>query len=200
MSRIRPLLVETPDRLTGERIVVRPYRDGDTQALHDAVAESREHIHRWVYWYPSHQTLDDTREYIRQAQVNGLQRTRFDLGIFEPQSERVLGEVILKVHSWDIPSFSIGYWLRRTAEGRGYAGEAAALLTDFAFRRLSAQRVAIECDTRNVRSAAVAVRLGYLLEGTLRHHSLDASGHPCDVQVYALIPADYFRLRGDVPV
>ena len=33
------------EQLQGERVVVRPYREGDAQALFEAVAESRDHLH-----------------------------------------------------------------------------------------------------------------------------------------------------------
>jgi len=38
---------------------------------------------------------------------------------------------------------------------------------------LGAQRVEIRCDVKNVRSAAVARRAGYTLEGTFHHDARD---------------------------
>ncbi len=39
-----PILLDLPDEICGERVLVRPYRFGDGRALFEAVEESRDHI------------------------------------------------------------------------------------------------------------------------------------------------------------
>ncbi len=63
--------------------------------------------------------------------------------------------------------------------------EAVAAIARFAFEELNAQRVEIRCDNRNERSARVALRAGFALEGTLRHDSRDVEGALRDTQIYA---------------
>ena len=58
----------------------------------------------------------------------------------------------------------VGYWLRAGATGRGCATAAARALTDLALSVDGVSRVEIHCDEANVRSAAVARRLGYRLD------------------------------------
>jgi ribosomal-protein-serine acetyltransferase len=77
---------------------------------------------------------------------------------------------------WSVPRFEIGYWVRASLEGQGYISEAVHGITRFAFEVLGAERLEIRCDARNERSAAVARRAGYTLEGTLRRDSRDTSG------------------------
>jgi ribosomal-protein-serine acetyltransferase len=195
MAHDRPMLIDIPGQFVGARVVVRPFMDGDAAPVHEAVRESIEHLRPWLPWYDTHDSLDDTREYVRGAIGRWLLREGLEMGIFARDTGLFLGGVGLHVRSWRIPAFEIGYWLRQSAEGRGYMGEAVRLLTTFAFEGLEARRVEIRCDARNTRSAAVPRRLGYALEGCLRHQMLDPAGKPRDTLVYAMIPADYERVR-----
>jgi ribosomal-protein-serine acetyltransferase len=77
--------------------------------------------------------------------------------------------------------------VRTPMAGRGYVSEAVARLTRLLFDELDARRVEIRCDDRNDRSARVAERLGYQLEGILRHDSACPNGAPRSTRVYAMI-------------
>jgi RimJ/RimL family protein N-acetyltransferase len=111
----------------------------------------------------------------------------------------LLGDLRLRPTDWRLPSFDIAYWLRLGAESHGYAAEAARLLTRQAFEGLQARRVAISCDPRNTRSASVAQRLGYTLEGRLRSSAIGPDGQPCDLLLFALISEDYPGARAGWP-
>ncbi len=193
MAHDRPLLIDVPERLIGARVVVRAYTDADAQAVYDAVRESVAHIRPWLPWYDTHETLDDTRDFIRGAAARWAAREGFDMGVFACDDGRFLGGVGLIVRDWRVPYFEIGYWLRESAEGYGYMSAAVRLLTTYAFEGLEARRVEIRCDARNTRSAHVAERQGYALEGKLRHDRRDPAGELRDSLVYAMIPADYER-------
>jgi len=185
----RPILLAVPDRFEGQRVVVRVFGDDDVAEVYAAIRESLENLQPWLPF--AHLSLEDEREFIRRAQARFLLREGFDMGIFARDGGAFLGGVGLHVLKWGIPSCEIGYWVRLSAQGRGYVSEAVRLMTGFAFDGLGAQRVVIRCDARNARSAAVAERLGYALEGRLRRDSLDTSGHPRDTLIYAMIRDDY---------
>ena len=63
--------------------------------------------------------------------------------------------------------------------------EAVEAIGDFAFQQLGARRVEIRTDTRNSQSRKIPERLGYDLEGILRHDRLDTQGLPRNTAVYA---------------
>ncbi|TMD65260.1 MAG: GNAT family N-acetyltransferase, partial [Chloroflexi bacterium] len=86
--------------------------------------------------------------------------------------------------------FEIGYWLRVSAPGHGYMTEAVQLLTNYAFSSLAANRVEIRCDERNVRSAAIPRRLGFIQEARMRNHEAAPDGTLRTTLVFALIPSD----------
>lgn len=122
-----------------------------------------------------------------------LLRESFAMGIFARYERIFLGGVGLHLRSWQAPAYEIGYWVRASAQGHGYVGEAVRLVTTLAFETLRAQRVMIRCNARNTRSRNVAERCGYVYEGCLRYQKRDTSGELCDMQVFSMIPDDYRR-------
>ena len=178
------------DELQGERVVIRPYRESDAQALMEAVSESREHIRPWLPFADAYQTVEETQDWIIQQQAKFLLREDMTLGFWDKASHKLLGGIGLHIRNWKARSFETGYWLRVSATGHGYVTEAVKLLTEYLFTHLAANRVAIRCDARNTHSAAVAQRLGFVLEGRLRNEGVDPSGGLRDTLVFALIPSD----------
>ena len=194
MSTARPILIDLPNQLAGERVLARQYGDGDVAALHAMIEVSQAHLQRWLPGFDHERSLDDIRESIRRSQAQWVLRESFSMGLFLLNGT-LIGDLRLRPTSWQIPAFDIAYWLRPDSIGHGYAGEAVQLLTSCAFERLGARRVAINCDPANTRSASVAQRLGYLLEGRLRNSATGPDGQPCDLLLFALTREDYARAR-----
>jgi len=183
-------LVPLFEELHGDCVVVRPYRESDAQDLFEAVGESREHLRPWLPFAGAHQTVDESRGWIIQQLAEWLLRRDMQAGIWEKATNHYVGGSGLHPHNWETGHFEIGYWLRASATGHGYITEAARLLTEYAFTALAATRVEIRCDERNVRSAAVAQRLGFVQEARLRNHELAVDGTLRTTLIFALTPAD----------
>ncbi len=192
LSDERPILRPAPGQLVGERIVVRGYTDADAEVLNEAIQESIEHLRPWMPWCDQHATVADTLVYVRRAQAEYIMRNGFPMGIFS-HGGRCLGSSGLHVHNWDLPSFEIGYWIRQSEEGKGYVSEAVRLVTAYAFDAFGAERIIIRCLERNTRSAAVADRLGYVYEGTMRHHLRDPAGKLANMMCYSMLREEYER-------
>ena len=69
---VNPILLDLPEQLVGERVLVRPYRPGDGGALWEAVEESREHILPWLPWGDTHKTRADSEAFCGGKFVQGL--------------------------------------------------------------------------------------------------------------------------------
>jgi ribosomal-protein-serine acetyltransferase len=187
---IIPVLLPLFEELRGEHVLVRPYHESDAVALQEAVAESREHVRPWLPFADEHQTVDESRAFIRRVMARWLVREDLGVGLFDAETGRYIGGSGLHPRGWDLRFFEIGYWVRRSAEGRGYVTEAVRLLTDYAFDSLAANRVMIRCDSRNLRSAAVARRLGFVQEALLRNDSFAQDGTLRSTLIFALTPDD----------
>jgi RimJ/RimL family protein N-acetyltransferase len=189
-----PTLIPLPDDLRSSRLLLRPFRPTDADQIFAAVDESRDHLRPWMAWVDDHDSVDNSRDWCARCAANWLLRTELTAGIFAAASGRYLGCVSLHDPDWDLRAFGIGYWLRASATGQGYATEALSVLVDLAFDALAARRVELRCDARNGPSRRVAERVGFVLEGQLRNACLDPGGQPGDVLVFALTPDDA-RLR-----
>lgn len=87
--------------------------------------------------------------------------------------------------NWD-PTYRsalLGYCLDEQAWGQGFATGA---LLQWVFNTLELNRMQSEADTRNVTSARVLEKLGFLREGTLRENCI-VDGEMSDPWVYGLL-------------
>jgi RimJ/RimL family protein N-acetyltransferase len=90
----------------------------------------------------------------------------------------------------DYRSASLGYCLADAMWGHGYATEAAHAVLKWAFDTLDLNRVQAETDTRNVASARVLEKVGFVREGTLREDCV-VNGEVSDSWVFGLIRREW---------
>jgi ribosomal-protein-serine acetyltransferase len=194
-TRIVPTLIDLPPELRGPRVLLRPYRADDAEQVFAAIDESRDHLRPWVTWVDNNRSVDDVRDYCIRSQASWLLRTELALGIFDLAGGQYIGGTGLHDPDWELRAFEIGYWLRMTAVGRGYATESTRLLADFALSCLHARRVTLRCDARNDASRRVAERAGFIMEGRLRNVSTAPDGSVRDDLVYGIVPGDLEQPR-----
>lgn len=101
-----------------------------------------------------------------------------------------LGWIGLTRWNPDYRSASLGYCLGEQAWGHGYATEAAAAVLGWGFAALPLNRVQAETDTRNLASARVLEKVGFVREGTLREDCIVA-GEVSDSWVFGLLRRDW---------
>jgi RimJ/RimL family protein N-acetyltransferase len=191
----KPFLLDLPEKWVGERVVLRRWRDADAQPIYETVMASQEHLAPWMPWAKQYQSVDDAYQFIRGQSGHWSFQKRIGTGIWRREDGALLGGLGVTVRHWGLPAFEIGYWIGQMYEGRGYMSESVRVMTTYLFEVLQAQRVAIRCDARNLRSKAVPERLGYTFEGSMRHYDLGTDGTIRDMLIYAMIPDDYARAR-----
>ena len=169
--------------LDAERLLLRPFADTDDEDLF-ALQSDAEVLRYW-----------DSPPWTDRSQV-----ARFMNGCLQMEDEGTGARVALRrksdgefvgwctLNRWnpDFRSASLGYCLTKAAWGRGYATEAARVLLQWAFDSLDLNRVQSETDTRNLASAHVLQKLGFVHEGTLREDCI-VNGDMSDTWVYGLL-------------
>ncbi|MCB9451270.1 MAG: GNAT family N-acetyltransferase [Anaerolineaceae bacterium] len=182
-----PLLLDFPDSFETERLLIRAPHPGDGRAVNEAVIESLDNLRPWMPWAQTAPTIEENETFVRRAAAQFALREDLPLFLFRKADNRFVGGSGLHRIDWSVPHFEIGYWVRTSLEGQGYVTEAVHGIANFAFTALSAERVEIRCDVRNERSAAVARRAGFRLDGCLRHDARGARGELRDTYVFSKI-------------
>jgi len=94
-------------------------------------------------------------------------------------------------------SVELGYWLDVAMQGKGIVTQACRAMVRHAFEVLQAHKVVISCAIDNLRSRAVAERLGFVQEGILRQIGRLRDRY-VDVVFYGLL-VDEWRTRVELP-
>jgi ribosomal-protein-serine acetyltransferase len=174
-----------PNRIETPRMILRPPRAGDGRAINDAIRETFDALKQWMPWAKDMPTVADSEQFARENAAKYRRHEDFPILLFDKATDELIGASGVHPKDWYVPKFEIGYWVRACCEGQGYVTEAVVALTAFGFGELGAARMEIRCDSRNTRSAAVAVRAGYTLEATLHHDMRANDGILRDTLVFA---------------
>jgi len=184
-SEPRRAVSRFPGRIATERLLLRPPGLRDARAIAKAVNASAPELVEWMPWAQGDYGLGDAVAFVEAAERKLRTEEEFTT-VMVAARRAVVGCCTLSARDWKVPKFEIGYWLCTDHVGRGYATEAARALTDLAFASLAAERVEIRVDDRNRRSWAVAERLGFTLEATLKANERGNDGSLRDTRIYTL--------------
>ena len=179
--------IPPPYVIRTERLTLRCWEPRDAPLLKDALDTSLDHLRPWMPW-----AAEEPKPLEEKAELLRTFRGRFDLGedfvygIFGHDEREVVGGSGL--HTRIGPdALEIGYWIRASQVGRGYAREATAALAIAAFRVCGVERVEIRVDPANEASLRIPRVLGFTEEATLRRRLPGAEGQPArDAVVFTL--------------
>ena len=167
-----------------DHLTLRALEPSDAEALFALVNANRAYLRQWLPWLDANQTADDSRSFIHSSAARTKDSNGFDSAIC--YDAQIVGIVGLNYISWENRLSGIGYWLAEPYQGKGIVTRASNAVLNYGFAALNLNRIDIRCATQNLRSQAVAQRLGLTYEGTLR----DAEwlyDHFVDHRVYSML-------------
>jgi RimJ/RimL family protein N-acetyltransferase len=181
-------VVSPPYRIETERLVIRPYDPRDAPILKATVERSREHLWPWMPWTPAEpEPLEDVVQRLRSFRAQFDADENWIMGIWSRDESQLLGGTGLHPRGGE-GSLEIGYWVAVDAIGRGIATEVAAVLARVCVELLGLDRVDLQIEPGNDRSANVARKLGFTHEATLRRRLARREGEPrADSMVFTLL-------------
>jgi RimJ/RimL family protein N-acetyltransferase len=147
------------------RIALRTYSPSDAELVWQGIEESRSSLLRWVPDIGRRVDAADVRRALASLASPRAQEHRLVLGVWDRLTSAFLGEVGIYDLDRAAGMAEIGYWIRRTARGHGYATEALRTLLEHARRELGVERFEAHIAVDNASSRRVAERLGFRLEG-----------------------------------
>lgn len=157
----RPVL--SVPRVPGAGVLLRPFEDSDI----DAVVEVS--VDRSITDVTTVPRVADTRlacEWLARQHQRAATGIGYSFAI--EVNEECVGQIGLWLRDRDEGRASIGYWIRPTRRGRGYALDALRTLTEWAWHLSDLHRLQLHIDPTNAPSLQTAERAGYTREGLLR--------------------------------
>lgn len=170
-----------------DRLTLRPFTDADAGALF-ALHSSAKVLRYWDS--PPWSERDRAGRFIAACRQMADEGTGARLAIDRDSHGAFIGWCSLTRWNPDFRSASLTYIFDDGAWGYGYATEAARALLGWAFDALDLNRVQAETDTRNIASARVLEKLGFVREGTLREDCI-VDGELSDSFVFGLLRRDW---------
>lgn len=167
-------------------LVLRPWASADAPVFLAAYRDPA--IQRWHTRQPSSQ--EQVLAWFAQYEQAWAQETGASWAVTRDGGE-VLGRLALGSVNLDDGVAGCAYWVLPAARGAGVATRALHALSEWALGEAGFHRLHLDHSTRNHASCRVAVKAGFLLEGTKRSDAVHADGRH-DMHLHA-------RVRGDAP-
>lgn len=186
----------SPDLQRGE-IILRTPKIGHYAMWRDLREASRAHLTRWEPdWTEADATLTAFKERVRgyaRAIRRGSAAPYFS---FRAADDALVGGVtLMNIVRGSSQSGSLGYWTGLAHTRRGYARDGVVAILDFAFRRMSLNRIEAACQPGNTPSLRLLQSIGFAEEGLARDY-LHINGAWRDHLIFAITAGDWFARDG----
>lgn len=160
----------------------------DVDELFQLIDRNRVHLRQWLPWVDYETSVEDSRNFVQRSLQHYLDNESFSMGI--RYQGRLAGVIGYHTINWTSRRVEIGYWLGSEFQGKGLMTKACSAMIDYAFAKLTLNRVEIHCATENLRSRAIPERLGFTREGTLRESEW-LYDHFVDLIVYSMLAREW---------
>jgi RimJ/RimL family protein N-acetyltransferase len=176
---VEPPVLHTP------RLIVRAFAEDDIEDIYLACQDPE--IQRWTS-VPVPFLRAHAEEFVRKIYPFGWATDAHRiLGSFHRESGALISALTAIPVGHRV--FEIGYWTSRTQRENGYTAEGLDAFARWIFLGLRAQRVEWQSIVGNPGSFAVAAKVGFRREGTLRAR-VNQRGAILDADIAGLLPAD----------
>ena len=161
----------------------------DTELLAVAVKESLDELSLWMPWATPNYNRSDSKEFITYSLKAWEDETEYSFFVFDKESKKLIGGCGLNQIDKQNRKANLGYWIRSSETGKGYATKAALLAAWFGLEDLKMNRIEIIASTENLASLKVAKRTGAHKEAILKRRIM-VKNNAHDAALYAIFNLD----------
>jgi RimJ/RimL family protein N-acetyltransferase len=193
MEPVHPTLIDLPMPIRTPRLLIRPKQSGDGAIASPAIEETWEDLHQWMRWAEDRSafTVEAMETRNRQVMARFLLREEIELIGIESATGQSVVWTGLHAIDWQARQCDIGYWVRKSAHGRGIATETANALVRYAFGALGMQRVGLTHSAGNEPSRRIAATLGFSFEAIQPAANPLPGGRSADKLCYARLDTSH---------
>ena len=175
-----------PVELHGQQVILREFTSGDLADSLRIVGDDE--VTNWL-------SFDSRSEDQARTMLDGIvararqeARTEYYLAVALPADSAVIGFARLGLAG--VRAAKLGFAIRHSDWGRGYATDAARTLITFGFGELGLHRISAAAGPDNAASVTVIKRLGMTYEGRVRDHVF-TGGAWRDSLLYSLLAGEW---------
>ena len=163
--------------LTDGEVTLRPWSMADAMSLEPACGDPDICRFTMVPW---RYTPADAIDWIQRQEAKRKEGVTIALAITHDDN-RAIGTVAVSDPVWAEKRAALGYWLVKSARGKGIATRAVTLARDWALGELGLEVLELEIEPANEGSVALARRLGAEPTGAQRTGELHGVTHVLDL-------------------
>ncbi|SFF86611.1 Protein N-acetyltransferase, RimJ/RimL family [Actinacidiphila alni] len=185
-----------PITLTTERLRLRPLEPGDADAVVAACQDPD--IPRWTA-VPSPYTHEHAADFIGRISADGWREENLlNFGVFTLDGGALVSSMGLMRFGGSgglagpERQAELGFWTAKEQRRKGYTAEAARAVCAWGFETLGLERIEWYAEAGNEGSRAVALSVGFVMEGTVRSKIVQ-NGTRRDAWSASLLPSDWGR-------
>jgi len=169
-------------KLLGKRIELLPFDNSDLDLFIQLSMD--ENIMKHVY---DTCTLEEAESafYIKAQPWDKSSNAWLTLSINSTENDEKLGNIGLKIIDHHKKVAEVGFMLKHSSQGKGYAAEALSLIKDYAFNTLKLNKLTATCSVHNAGSYKLLEKFGFNREQTLLQNT-EINGQAIDDYVYGL--------------
>jgi RimJ/RimL family protein N-acetyltransferase len=175
-------------KLQTKRLILRNPTVKDVENLVEGLNNIK--ISRYLPKMPYPYKKKDALEWVKKCNEKSKSRKKesYNFQIELKEEKKIVGGIDL--HKFDFLSkvAEIEYWVNEKYWKKGVISEAAIEVINVAFKKLGVNRLGLRAYTENTASNAVAKKLGFTFEGTMRQVARsNATGKIHDTNIYSML-------------
>jgi len=168
--------------LTGQRIKLSPFDESDLDLFVEISMSPVMMEH--VYDPCSYEEANEA--FIAKSQLWSMESDGWlSFGISEVATGEKLGNIGLKITNHEAKIAEVGFMIKPSAQGKGFAGEALGLVKNYALSELNLNKLVATCSVNNAGSFKLLEKHGFSREGCLKENVI-INGKYVDDYIYGL--------------
>lgn len=172
--------------IVNAEIRLRELKEKDAAPIFQTIDNERTYLGQWLPFVELTKDISFTQRFIE----NYLNDSNADLTCCILYKNKFVGLIGLKDTDYENRKTEIGYWISESFQGKGIVSLSCYRLIQHCFENIHLNRIQIKAAVENIKSRAIAERLGFKLEGIERDGELHSRGFT-DLAIYSLLRKEW---------
>ena len=183
-----------PESIVVDDLVLKdiPLTNQYAQQIFDAFHEDENSFKFWME-NGIYKTVQDVFNAYKTKYIGDSDWQYAMYGIFK--DDELLGEIGLSGIDVKNQTAEIGYWLKKSARGKGLIDKLIPIIESLGFETLNLRKITIWCDTENIASRRHAEKNKYVLEGIQRERKLWMDGSVRSTAMFGKLKSEYKNIK-----